>query len=84
MAFQFAGCLYRNSREFHDAIAAEYMTAGGLNGDDFIRDQFATNTSASITDDMLSPDQWANLSDNESFDRDEMINAFDRLREDYQ
>lgn len=83
MAYEFGGCLYRNSREFHDAIASEYMSAGGLNGPDFIRNELNTSSPESIVSDMLRPEEWGNLTENEDFDRDEMIAAIKRLKDQY-
>lgn len=79
-SFQFAGRLYRNSREMHAAIAAEWLSAGGANSRATMIEFLAE-----ASDEQLAAEAEASweLADDENYDRGELAAAFARLRRDF-
>lgn len=53
MSYQFAGSLYPSHRAMVDAIVRNWMQAGGLNGDDTVRDFFRKETDESLVDECI-------------------------------
>lgn len=73
---QFAGMLYRNTREMHVAIAEEWLSAGGRNTREDILHDLAVMSDADLADEAVA--NWDKP--DEHFDRDELIAAFCSIR----
>jgi hypothetical protein len=75
--FEFGGSLYANSRQFHDAIAEAYMTAGGNNDADDVREFFREFADETLADEAA--DHW-DLNSLPDYEHAELIEALARLR----
>ena len=91
--FEFGGLLYNCGRDVADAIATEWMTAGGLNDAAFIVGKFAKSTDDELAGEVISAwrfDEPANENDDtiswmdeRDIDRADISRAFGRLRSEY-
>lgn len=56
MTYEFQSTLFRTSRDVADAIAEEWITAGGSNGPGFIADYLSAHTSEYVASEAI--DGW--------------------------
>ena len=77
--FEFQGALHRNSQQMHDAIAEEWLSAGGSNARGEMRELLR------LTDEQLTfgAIEGFGLHIIAGFDRRELFSAFLRLREQF-
>ena len=76
--YEFQSTLHGNSSEAHDAVAAEWISAGGLNGKDSILEALNDFTDTEIAAECL--DAW-DMTALEWFDVAELVEAVAALRE---
>lgn len=74
--FEFLGTLHRTSKQMHDAIAEEWLAAGGLNTRHEALTQCRQSTERLANDAI----EALGLSDVQGFDHKELIDAFSRLK----
>ena len=85
MTYKFQGSLYRTAREMHDAIASEWLSAGGLNSAEDQSAILADETAEAMADEAT---RWWNLLGVDcggnrvmpEFDRSALIAAFRRMQ----
>jgi len=81
MIYEFQSTFFKTVRQMSDAIADEWLSAGGSNNPDTQRDFLDTKTDADLANDAIEAwdlnDEWAK---NRDFTRDNLIEAFSRLR----
>jgi DNA-binding ferritin-like protein len=77
VSYEFASALYRNSREMHDAIAEDYMSAGGANDRETMREFFAKTTNEQLAGG--AEEDWE-LLENDNYDRAQLVAALEDLR----
>lgn len=89
MAYEFAGTLYRNSREYHQAIATTWLSANGANSR-----QTMLCALAELTDEAAALEaengweltnsaaaaQWADEEINTDYSREALIEAIGEVR----
>lgn len=75
-AYQFAGSVYDTSDKYHDAIAGEWLSAGGLNGRGEILIALRDWTDARLAAECA--ESWD--FDTEDFSIEELADAFGRIR----
>ncbi len=71
---------YRNSAEFHDDLAAEWLSAGGLNNDDDMRQTLLDFSDEELAAMVVEPGAWSDLLNDEVFSIDDLAAAFARWR----
>lgn len=81
MSYEFNSTLFRTRAEMCAAIAAEYLSAGGLNSEADQRKFLAESTNAQMADDVIEgwalTGEWAEA---RNFTREALIEAFAVLR----
>jgi hypothetical protein len=81
MTYEFQSTLFGNASEMHAAIAGEFLSAGGMNSEDFQREYLADHTNEEMADEAIEgwdlSGEWAEKRD---FTRDDLIEAFADLR----
>ena len=77
MSIEFQSTLYRNTSDAHDAVAAEWISAGGMNGRESILEILSDMTDSEIA--MECIECW-NMNQN-WFNKDELIESVSSLRE---
>ena len=79
--YEFQSTFFRNVREMADAIAYECLSAGGSNNLDVQREFLNSQTDKQMADEAIEgwslSGEWAEARD---FERDDLIEAFSRLR----
>ena len=80
MSYEFRSVLHRSSGEMHNAIASEYLSAGGLNGRETMLGFLAEATDAELAADATK--EW-DLTEHGEFEVDALVRAFTRLRENF-
>lgn len=83
MSYNFGGCSYPNSEQYHTAVVAEWLSAGGSNSEEFIRETLEENTDEALAEMVIDKSAWFGLTENEDFDLDKLIDAFRRIRREY-
>jgi hypothetical protein len=94
MTYEFQNTIYRTSTDLLDAIAYEWLTAGGLNGPDVIKELQADKTDAELarecikgwgldepfdgSDDEDPPRSWM---DERGITEEDLVEAFNQYRE---
>jgi hypothetical protein len=68
MAYEFAGSLYRNSSDYHAAIAEQWLSAGGTNGRNDMLATLSNCTDAEIASECGKAWEF----DSEEFDIDQL------------
>jgi len=93
LTYEFQNTIYRTSADLLDAIAYEWLTAGGLNGPDVIKELQANQTDAELArecvkgwgldepfdDDADPPHSWM---DERGITEEDLVEAFNQYRED--
>jgi hypothetical protein len=82
-SYTFAGCGYGNSRSYHDAIAAEWLCAGGLNTRETMLEVLSDNTDEDLAKSVVAYDGWNSLNDESGFSVEELAEATGRLRQNF-
>lgn len=89
MTYEFQGTLFRNSASMHDAIAYEWITAGGRNPPDDIAKSLSGATDATLANEAIAA--WDLLGTDgdgarimTDFERAELIDAFARFRKSFE
>ena len=76
--FEFQGTAHRNSREMHDAIANEWLSAGGFNMAEEIA-QLLSRSDEYLADEVV---EAFGLDDHSFLSRKSLRDAFARIRDD--
>lgn len=82
MKLEFQSMLFRTARDLTDAIAAEWLTAGGLNDAEEVAEALATYTDTHLAREAI--DAWdlnAEWLDARGIDASDIVAAFSRIRE---
>jgi hypothetical protein len=77
--YDFGGGLYRYSREFHRAIAEQWLTAQGANSHEAIEVTLATRSSTALAAEVL--EAW-HFGDCDDFCEAELTAAFEAIKRD--
>jgi hypothetical protein len=75
----FGGGLYRYGREFHRAIAEQWLTARGANSREDIEKTLATTSSTTLAAEVLEASHFGDCDD---FREAELTAAFDAIKRD--
>jgi hypothetical protein len=73
MSYKFGDVLYDTSRDYYAAIAQEWLSAGGQNSRQFVRETFAEETDEDLADEVL--ELWE-FDGEPGFDPSSLVEAF--------
>jgi len=79
MSYEFGSISYDTCFDMHAAIAEDYMYAGGLNDDEFVKEEFETCSIRKLV--LGVRGDWNVHEDNEDYSDADMSEAFVNLRE---
>lgn len=81
MTYEFQSTLFKNARQMADAIADEWLSAGGSNNSDVQREFLNSHSDDQMADEAIEgwglSGEWA---EKRNFEREHLIDAFSRLR----
>ncbi len=77
MTYEFGATLHRNSREFHQHIAEEFLSAGGLNNHEAMLGFLRNDSNNDLAAEAES--EWQ-LTENPDYDHEELLDAFAHIR----
>ncbi|MBV8895040.1 MAG: hypothetical protein JO051_00905 [Acidobacteriaceae bacterium] len=78
MIWTFQGTDYQTEREYYAAIAREWLSAGGLNDRQFVRETLAETSDDELADEVI--EGWSFAGEKPSFERNGLIQAFTGYR----
>jgi hypothetical protein len=74
MSWTFQGIAYQTKRDYYAAIVQEYLSAGGLNSRQFVRETFANASDAELANEAIKG--WSIDGQQPPFERDGLAQAF--------
>ena len=74
MSWTFQGTAYQTKRDYYAAIARDWLSAGGLNSRQFVRETFAETTDDELADEVI--EGWSLDGQQPPFERDGLTHAF--------
>jgi hypothetical protein len=74
MSWTFQGTAYQTKRDYYAAIARDWLSAGGLNSRQFVRETFAETSDDELGDEVI--EGWSLDGQQPPFDRDDIAQAF--------
>jgi hypothetical protein len=74
MSWTFQGTAYQTKRDYYAAIARDWLSAGGLNSRQFVRETFAETSDDELADEVT--EGWSLDGQQPPFDRDDIAQAF--------
>ena len=74
MSWTFQGTAYQTKRDYYAAIARDWLSAGGLNSRQFVRETFAETSDDELADEVI--EGWSLDGQQPPFDRDDIAQAF--------
>ena len=74
MSWTFQGIAYQTKRDYYAAIAREWLSAGGLNSRQFVREMFAETSDEELADEVI--EGWSLDGQQPPFERDGLAQAF--------
>jgi hypothetical protein len=91
MSYKFGIGIFNTLEQMLDEVASEYLTAGGSNQRDFVRQCLAKQSDEELAQEVISEweldeagdDREESHMDSEGYDKGELAEAFGRLREKY-
>ena len=78
MSWTFQGIAYQTKRDYYAAIALEWLSAGGLNSRQFVRETFAEMSDDGLADEVI--EGWRFAGHPPPFERDGLTQAFAEYR----
>ena len=79
MSWTFQGVAYRTARDYYAAIAHDWLSAGGLNSRQFVRETFAETSDDELADEVI--EGWSLDGQQPPFERDGLTQAFADYRQ---
>jgi len=79
MSWTFQGVAYRTGRDYYAAIAHDWLSAGGLNSRQFVRETFAETSDDEFADEVI--EGWSLDGQQPPFERDGLTRAFADYRQ---
>ena len=74
MSWTFQGIAYQTKRDYYAAIAHEWLSAGGLNSRQFVRETFAETSDDELAHEVI--EGWSLDGEQPPFERDGLMRAF--------